>query len=113
MNTLNQVDIFAQTSPQMVQDPNECVRMECGRLIHAAVISQRFMKNLLTNPIKTIEEGFCGEKFTFTQEEKQHIRRIRASSLAEFSNALLQVVELPSRIAMTPDIAYAQVELHK
>ena len=77
----------------MFSDPHESVLMECGRLIHAAVISKRFLNTLLTNPIKSIEDGFCGEKFSFTREEKQQIKQIHASSLAEFSNLLIQAVK--------------------
>jgi hypothetical protein len=82
--------------------------MECGRLIHAAVISRRFQKLLLTNPIKTIEEGYCGEKFAFTQAEKQRIRHIRASNLAEFSSQLMQTIESSASVSIpTPEMAFA------
>jgi hypothetical protein len=110
MTLLNQVDHFVPTSPQMFSDPHESVLMECGRLIHAAVISKRFLNTLLTNPIKSIEDGFCGEKFSFTREEKQQIKQIHASSLAEFSNLLIQTVKQTCGISPAPDMAFAQLE---
>jgi hypothetical protein len=109
MSYLNQIDHLELTFPKKHADPNESVRMECGRLIHAAVISRRFLNMLLTNPVKTIEEGYCGEKFAFTRAEKQRIQHIRASSLADFSSQLLQVIEHSSRISSpAPEYAFAQ-----
>jgi len=112
MTLLNQVDYFVSNSPKMFPDPHESVLMECGRLIHAAVISKRFLNTLLTNPIKSIEDGFCGEKFSFTREEKQHIKQIHASSLAEFSNLLMQAVKQTCLVSPTSEMAFAQIETH-
>lgn len=112
MSVLNQVDHFEPTSPKMYLDVHEPVLMECSRLIHAAVISKRFLSTLLANPIKTIEDGYCGEKFSFTREEKHHINQIRANSLSEFSNLLIQAVKQPCRVSSTPEMAFAQIEAH-
>jgi len=110
MNVLNQVDIIQPTSLKMLPDPNESALMECGRLIHAAVISQRFLNKLLTNPLKSIEDGYGGEKFAFTQEEKQQIRLIRASNLAEFSSQLIRAIEQCCCIAPAAELAYARMK---
>jgi hypothetical protein len=110
MNALNQVDYFEPTTMKVLPDPHESVLMECGRLIHAAVISKRFLNTLLTNPIQSIEAGFCGEKFSFTREEKQKIQQIHANSLAEFSNLLIQAVKQPCHVLPAPDMAFAQLE---
>jgi hypothetical protein len=112
MSVLNQVDHFVSTSPNMFLDPHESVVMECGRLIHAAVISKRFLNTLLTNPLKTIDDGFCGEKFSFTREEKQQIKQIHASSLAEFSNLLILAVKQTCCAAPTAELAFAHLETH-
>lgn len=105
---LNQIDHYEPTISKMQVDPNEFVRMECGRLIHAAVINKRFMDMLLKNPVKSIEIGYCGEKFFFTHEEKLRIQGIRASNLADFSNQLLQAMEFPASIPAMPEMAYLQ-----
>ena len=76
MTVLNQVDYFDPIIQKIYQEPDESVLMECGRLIHAAVISRRFQTMLLSNPIQSIEDGFCGEKFTFSRQEKQQIKLI-------------------------------------
>jgi hypothetical protein len=109
MTLLNQIDHYEPTLTKMRVDPNEFVRMECGRLIHAAVINKRFLDMLLKNPVKSIEQGYCGEKFIFTHEEKQRIQTIHASNLADFSNQLLQVMEeVPASIPAAPQMAYLQ-----
>ena len=108
MTLLNKVDHFESNFPIMHQDPDESVRMECGRLIHAAVISRRFLDRLLTNPAQSIEDGYCGEKFAFTRAEKQRIKHIRASNLADFSNQLLQAVELPVSVSVVSEMAYVR-----
>jgi ribosomal protein S2 len=108
MAFLNQIEPFEAILPKLYQDPNEPVRMECERLIHAAVINRRFLNGLLTNPIKTIDDGFCGEKFAFTREEKQRIKHIRARNLADFSNQLMQVVEYSTCIPAVTEMAFAR-----
>lgn len=108
MSLLTKVEHYESHFPTMHQDPNETVRMECGRLIHAAVISRRFLDQLLTNPVQSIENGYCGEKFAFTREEKQRIKHIRASNLADFSNQLMQAVELPVSVPAVAEMAYVR-----
>jgi hypothetical protein len=111
MTLLNGSEFMDTTYPMPCGEPNETVKMECGRLIHAAVINRRFRETLLTNPLKSIEDGFFGEKFAFTREEKQRIKHIRASSLADFSNQLMQAIELSS--FATAEMAYNRWEAHK
>ncbi len=109
MAFLNQIDHLELTFQEKHTDPNELARMECGRLIHAAVISRHFLNMLLTNPIKTIEGGYCGEKFAFTHAEKRRIKLIRANSLADFSSQLIQAVECSSSISTpAPELAFVQ-----
>jgi hypothetical protein len=113
MSLLNRVELFEAALPQICPDPNEVARMECSRLIHAAVISRRFRDSLLANPIKSIEDGYCGEKFAFTREEKKRIKQIHASNLADFSNQLLQVVEASSSLSAASEMAFARWEAHQ
>ena len=110
MSALNQVDYYDPTSLKILPALHEAVLMEYSRLIHAAVVSKRFLNALLANPIKAIEEGFCGERFSFTWEEKQQINQIHASSLAEFSQMLLQAVQQPCCIPAAPDMAFSHLE---
>ncbi|MCC6146367.1 MAG: hypothetical protein IT308_02235 [Anaerolineaceae bacterium] len=90
--------------PAPEHDYADTVRRECGRLIHAAVINKRFCAMLLANPVKSIETGYHGEKFSFTREEKARIRHIQAQSLEDFAAQLMQVVEKP----VVSEFAYAR-----
>jgi hypothetical protein len=111
MTLLNRSEFMDTTYPVPCGDPDAIVRQECGRLIHAAIINRRFRDTLLSNPVKSIEDGYFGEKFAFTREEKQRIKHIHASTLADFSSQLMQVIEL-SNFA-TAEMAYARWEAHK
>lgn len=110
MSALNLVDYIQPTLSSTLATPNESFLMECGRLIHAAVISKRFLTTLLANPIKSIEDGFCGEKFSFTLEEKQLIQQIQATSLTEFSSMLIQAVIPSGKVTPVAGLAFAKVE---
>lgn len=90
--------------PTAAQDTYESVQMECGRLIHAALISKSFRKQLLENPVKSVEAGYCGEKFFFTREEKARIKLIHATTLEDFASQLTQVIEFEP----VPNLAFVQ-----
>ena len=108
MTFLTQTDHLVITFPKKRPDPNEIVQNECGRLIHAAVINKRFQQQLLSNPLKAIEDGYCGEKFAFTRDEKRRIQQIQAKNLAEFSRQLIGAIEHTATVpAQTPELAYA------
>ena len=74
-------------------DPRMAVKAEFSRLIHAAIINRRFREKLITNPIQTIETGYCGEAFYFSRELRDQIRLIHADSLEDFSFQFLQIVD--------------------
>jgi hypothetical protein len=93
-----------EVAPAARQDLYESVQMECGRLIHAAIISKSFRQMLLTNPVRSVETGYCGEKFFFTREEKMRIKMIQAATLEEFACQLMQVVDAEA----IPNLAYVQ-----
>lgn len=108
MTLLTQLENLEPSFPCTQQNSDETLHMECGRLIHAAIISRRFLDKLLVNPVQSIEDGYCGEKFAFTREEKQRIKSIHASNLAEFSSQLLQAVETPVCLPTANHMAYVQ-----
>jgi hypothetical protein len=84
-------------------DPQAAVKAEFGRLIHAALINQRFRQKLLSNPISSIEDGYCGESFHFPPELKEQIQLIHADSLESFSMQLLQTfnsTRVPERVML-------------
>ncbi len=64
---------------------------EYSRILSAAVISSRFRKMLLADPVKAIANGYSGEKFEIGNEEKHRLASIRANSLADFAAQLSQI----------------------
>jgi len=68
----------------------ESDRLELSRLMAAAVVSPKFCHLLLEDPELALETGFQGETFSFTEEERDLIRSIRADSLADLANQLAQ-----------------------
>lgn len=63
-------------------------RLEMSRLLAAAAINTDFCQKLLADPVSAIRNGFQGEDFSFTEEERELIQSIQASSLAELAREL-------------------------
>ena len=63
-------------------------RLELSRLLTAAVINPEFCHLLLDDPELALESGFQGEDFLFTEDERELILSIRATSLADLANQL-------------------------
>jgi hypothetical protein len=78
-----------------IYDPEAAIKAEFGRLIHAALINRSFREKLLFNPLRSIEDGYCGESFHFPSELKERIQLIHAESLESFSMQLLQTISSP------------------
>ena len=85
MNNYNQIFIHNQPVYQ------KQVNREYSRIISAAVISQQFRKNLLSDPVKAISAGYCNEKFNITSEELRQIKMFKAKSLEEFAAKLTRI----------------------
>lgn len=104
MSLLTHPKYQSETLSTFKPELNGSIQMECGRLIHAAIISKSFRRMLLDNPVKSVETGYCGEKFYFTREEKARIKLIQAASLEEFASQLMVAVESD----VVPNLVYAQ-----
>jgi hypothetical protein len=63
-------------------------RLELSRLLAAAVINPQFCHLLLEDPELALKNGFQGESFLFTEEERDLILSIRTDSLADLANQL-------------------------
>lgn len=87
-----------------VRETSGNAQFECARVIHAAIVSRNFRERLLANPVKSIEAGYCGEKFFFTREEKLRLRMIQAVTLDEFARQLNQVIDG----AVIPQMVYTR-----
>jgi hypothetical protein len=63
-------------------------RMELSRLMAAAVVSPKFCNMLLKDPDGAIKNGYEGEKFSFSNGERDLILSIRSNSLADLAGQL-------------------------
>ena len=61
---------------------------ELKKLITAAVVSKEFCRLLLSEPERILIDGYNGESFGLTLEEKQLVLSIHATSLADFAAQL-------------------------
>lgn len=102
MTILTQVYQNTVTRKSTTSNPEETFLVECGRLLQAAVMNRRFRDSLLADPVRAIESGYCGEKFSFTREEKLRIRAIQASSLEDFAAQISQI----NHMTVLPEFAY-------
>ena len=61
---------------------------EISRILTAAVVNKQFREKLLADPQDAISNGYGGETFSLEKEERNHLKNIHASSLAEFAAKL-------------------------
>lgn len=70
-----------------------CFNTPAGRavvhLLTCAVVSRRFRTLLLCDPARALREGYEGETFELSAEDKSYILRTRAATLAELAQQLL------------------------
>lgn len=67
---------------------------ELNRLFSAAVVSSRFCRKLLQDPLAAVKAGYNGESFELSQQEIGWLKEIEADSLREFAAKLLVHMEL-------------------
>ena len=76
-----------QTPKKATQSANS----EISRIVSAAVVNKRFCSSLLTNPSSAISQGYCGEPFRLSVEQKSRIGMIKEDSLEGFAAQLAQI----------------------
>lgn len=57
---------------------------DLDRLVCAGVVDEQFRALLVRDPLRTIEEGFYGEVFHLTEEERALLANIQANDFDEF-----------------------------
>ena len=73
-----------------VQKREKDPQPSCGisRLLSAAVINKRFRELLLTNPDQALAQGYSGEDFLLTYQERKLVLAIRAENLIDFAKKI-------------------------
>ena len=75
---------------------------EICRLLTAAVVNTHFRQMLLANPAKAIANGYAGEAFRITTDERKRLSSIRATSLADFASQAVQMQDSIRAVAGMP-----------
>jgi len=71
---------------QPVEDTGVC---GVSSLIAAAVVDSSFRDLLLANPAYALEKGYYGQFFGLTEQERQLVISIQATSLSDFASQLV------------------------
>jgi len=61
---------------------------EVSRLLSAAVVNTQFKNLLLADPVLALENGYLGESFQLTNEERALLISIRADTLTDLAKQL-------------------------
>ena len=64
--------------------------LELNRLLAAAVVNANFCRLLLDDPALALQNGYMGETFLLSEEERALIMSIRADSLTELARELVR-----------------------
>ncbi len=102
MIPLTQINKLSTNHSTTMRSHSVDINAEFSRLIHAAVINKGFRAKLLQNPVSCIDAGYCGESFHFPFEIKNRIKQIKARSLEEFSNQVINLINKPFVPEMAP-----------
>jgi hypothetical protein len=68
-------------------------RTALHRLFAAAIVSDQFRAILLGDPEKALANGYRGQAFALTEQEKKIIKTIHAESLADFAQKVNQALK--------------------
>ncbi|HLF72968.1 MAG TPA: hypothetical protein VI524_01370 [Anaerolineales bacterium] len=63
------------------------------RLFAAAIVSDQFRTTLLREPERALANGYLGQTFTLTDQEKTIIRNVRAKNLTDFAQKVNQALK--------------------
>jgi hypothetical protein len=69
-------------------------RTALHRLFAAAVVSDQFRKTLLRAPEEALANGYLGQTFALTDQEKKIIETIRAENLTDFAQKVNQALKM-------------------
>lgn len=84
-------DTYSASSRGFRRSPVE--RSGLHRLFAAAIVSDQFRTTLLREPEQALTNGYLGQTFTLTDQEKSIIRTIRAKNLTDFAQKVNQALK--------------------
>jgi hypothetical protein len=89
--TLLSYDMYSDSSLSPRKVPVQ--RNGLHRLFAAAVVNNQFRETLLREPEAALANGYLGQPFTLSDQEKFIIRTIRAQTLADLAQKVNQALK--------------------
>lgn len=86
------LDVYSASSRGFQKAP--VARSALHRLFAAAVVSDQFRKTLLRAPEEALANGYLGQTFALTDQEKKIIQTIRAENLTDFAQKVNQALKM-------------------
>ena len=82
-----------QTSSSLGFHKPSVQRNGLHRLFAAAVVSNQFRETLLREPAAALANGYLGQPFTLSDQEKVIIQSVRAKNLADLAQQVNQALK--------------------
>jgi hypothetical protein len=86
------LDVYS-TSSRGFQKAPVAPRSALHRLFAAAIVSDQFRRTLLQAPEEALANGYLGQTFPLTDQEKKIINTIRAETLTDFAQKVNQALK--------------------
>jgi hypothetical protein len=85
------LDVYTSSSRSFPKAPP--ARSALHRLFAAAIVSDQFRRTLLRAPEEALANGYLGQTFPLTDQEKKIIKAIRAENLTDFARKVNQALK--------------------
>ena len=89
--TMLTLDVYSASPLAARRPPAE--RSGLHRLFAAAIVSDQFRTTLLREPEQALANGYLGQIFSLTDQEKKIIKTIRAENLTDFAQKVNQALK--------------------
>ena len=89
--TMLTLDMYPASSRTFRNPP--ATRSALQRLFAAAIVSDQFRTTLLREPERALANGYLGQTFPLTDQEKKIIKTIRAENLTDFAQKVNQALK--------------------
>lgn len=89
--TMLSLDVYSASSRGF--NKPSVARSALHRLFAAAVVSDQFRKTLLRAPEEALANGYLGQTFPLSDQEKKIIKTIRAENLTDFAQKVNQALK--------------------
>ena len=83
----------AYTTPTMGVRQHTSRRTGLHRLFAAAIVSGQFRETLLRKPEEALTNGYLGQAFLLTEQERSVIKSIHADNLTDFAQKVNQALK--------------------